>query len=110
MRSASVLVPRSASQQSNGPGTAPEEFWMKPSRSATSSLLATSMPPTISECPFKYFVVECRTMSAPNSSGCWKYGVAKVLSTTNSARALRAIAPVAARSHKRIIGFVGVSA
>src|SRR5881296_2264175 len=64
---------------------------MKPSRSATSSFVATSMPPTMSEWPFRYFVVECRTMSAPNSSGCWKYGVAKVLSTTNSARALRAL-------------------
>ena len=30
-------MPRSASQQSIGPGTAPAAFWMKPSRSARSS-------------------------------------------------------------------------
>ena len=32
--------------------------------------------------PFRYLVVECSTMSAPSSSGRWKNGVAKVLSTT----------------------------
>ena len=37
IRSGSVLVPRSASQQSIGPGTAPAAFWRKPSRSARSS-------------------------------------------------------------------------
>ena len=45
----------------------------------------------MSEWPFKYFVVECRTTSAPNWSGCWKNGVANVLSTTNSAFARRAM-------------------
>src|SRR5204863_394217 len=59
MRSASVLVPRSASQQSKGPGTAPDEFWINPIRSAMSSRVVTSMPPTMSEWPFKYLVVEC---------------------------------------------------
>jgi len=33
-----------------------------------------------------------------------------VLSTTNNALAVRAISPVALRSHSRIIGLVGVSA
>ena len=83
---------------------------MKPMRSATSSRAVTSIPPTMSEWPFRYFVVEWRTMSAPNCSGCWKTGVANVLSTTNKALAFRAISPVAARSHSRIIGLVGVSA
>src|SRR6266566_3132216 len=57
IRRASVLVPRSASQQSNGPGTAPEPFWMNPSRSATSSRLTTTIPPTMSLWPFRYVLV-----------------------------------------------------
>ena len=64
----------------------------------------------MSLCPFRYLVVECSTMSAPSSSGRWKYGVANVLSTTSRAPARRAISPAAARSHNRIIGLVGVSA
>src|SRR2546422_448519 len=104
IRSASVLVPRTASQQSNGPGTAPTAFCTKPIRSARSSRFATSIPPTMSLCPFRYLVVECSTTSAPSSSGRWKHGVAKVLSTTNRAPARRAISPAAARSHRRIIG------
>ena len=32
--------------------------------------------------PLRYLVVEWSTMSAPCSSGRWKNGVAKVLSTT----------------------------
>ncbi len=44
----------------------------------------------MSECPARYFVTLCTTMSAPNSNGCWKTGVANVLSTTTSA--LRACA------------------
>ena len=38
-----------------------------------------------SEWPPRYFVVECSATSAPSASGCWRYGVAKVLSTTTSA-------------------------
>ena len=72
MRNARVLVPRRASQQSNGPGTAPDAFWMNPSRSARAPLLVTSIPPTMSLWPFRYLVVECSTMSAPSSSGRWK--------------------------------------
>ncbi|MNC95886.1 hypothetical protein D3C83_131110 [compost metagenome] len=64
----------------------------------------------MSECPFRYLVVECSTMSAPWAMGRWKKGVAKVLSTANRAPARRAISPAAARSHNRIIGLVGVSA
>src|SRR5207244_2958499 len=96
-RRASVLVPRSASQQSNGPGTAPDAFWMKPICSAKSSAFTTSMPPTMSLWPFKYLVVECSTTSAPSSRGRWKQGVAKVLSTTHSAPAPRATAALERR-------------
>ena len=102
-------MPRSASQQSNGPGTAPDPFWMKARRSARSSRRVTSMPPIMSLCPFKYLVVEWRTMSAPKVRGRWNSGVAKVLSTTKRAWALCAMAPAAARSVSRIMGLVGVS-
>src|SRR5437899_11395362 len=73
------------------------------------SAFTTSMPPTMSLWPFKYLVVECSTTSAPSSRGRWKQGVAKVLSTTESAPARRAISVTASRSHSRIIGLVGVS-
>ena len=47
----------------------------------------STAPPTTSECPPRYFVVECTTASAPSSSGRWLTGVANVLSTATSARA-----------------------
>ena len=47
-------------------------------------------PPTTSEWPPRYFVVEWTTMSAPSSSGCWRYGVANVLSTTSERAGARA--------------------
>ncbi len=53
-------------------------------------------PPITSEWPPRYFVVEWTTRSAPSSSGCCRYGVAKVLSTTTSAPA--ACAASAARA------------
>ena len=84
MRSASVLVPRSASQESIGPGTAPAAFAMNWMRSARASSFSTQMPPIMSLWPFRYFVVEWNTMCAPYSSGRWKYGVANVLSTISS--------------------------
>ena len=55
----------------------------QPSRSRD----ARRAPPTTSEWPPQYFVVECTTTSAPSASGCWRYGEAKVLSTTSSAPA-----------------------
>ena len=64
-------------------------------------------PPTTSEWPPRYFVVEWRTMSAPRSSGVWRYGVANVLSTTSSAPAARAAAATAAMSTTFSSGFVG---
>ena len=88
MRTPSVLMPRSTSQASNGPATAPIAFWWKASCSASSASAVTSAPPTTSECPPRYFVVECTTTSAPSASGCCRYGEAKVLSTTSRARRL----------------------
>ena len=63
-------------------------------RSASSGRSSTATnPPTTSEWPPRYFVVECTTTSAPSSSGCCRYGVANVLSTTT--RAPRSCASVA---------------
>ena len=50
-------------------------------RAARSSAV-TVAPPTTSEWPPRYLVVECTTAVAPSSSGRWTTGVAKVLSTT----------------------------
>ena len=69
----------------------------------------TSAPPTTSEWPPQYFVVECTTTSAPRVSGCWRYGEAKVLSTTSSAPASCATAASASMSPMLSSGLVGVS-
>ena len=70
MRTASVLVPRSTSQHSNGDRIAPTAFWMNASFSACSAVVHTSTPPMPSLWPLRNFVVECITMSAPNLMGC----------------------------------------
>src|SRR5437660_8449166 len=64
-------------------------------------------PPTTSECPPRYLVVECTTKSAPCSSGRWLTGVAKVLSTATSAPPRRATTP--ATSTTLSSGLVGLS-
>ena len=89
IRTPSVLMPRSTSQASNGPATAPIAFWWNASSRPRSASATTSAPPTTSECPPRYFVVECTTTSAPSASGCCRYGEANVLSTTSSAPAGR---------------------
>src|SRR5262245_23296837 len=109
MRTASVLMPRSTSQQSNGPGTAPSDFWRNCRRSAMVGSFVAANPPTTSECPPRYFVVEWMTMSAPSSSGRCRYGVANVLSTTTIAPALCAASAAAWMSITFRSGFVGVS-
>ena len=84
IRTASVLSPRSVSHASNGPATAPDAFWWNRTASARfvvpvgassptgswAPSATTSAPPTTSECPPMYFVVECTTTSAPSASGC----------------------------------------
>ena len=59
--------------------------------------------------PPAYFVVECTATSAPSSSGCWRYGVAKVLSTITRAPAECAKSTIAAMSAMLSNGLVGVS-
>ena len=79
----SVFRPRSARKESNGPAIAPTAFCRNASRSPRSrSSPTTATPPITSECPFRYFVAECTTISKLWSSGRWRYGVAKVLSAT----------------------------
>ena len=84
-------------------------FWWKATCSARSRSRTTSAPPTTSEWPPQYFVVECTTTSAPRVSGCWRYGEAKVLSTTSSAPASWATAASASMSPMLSSGLVGVS-
>ena len=55
-----------------GARTAPSDFWRNASRSASASSLVATKPPTTSEWPPRYFVVECRARSAPSSSGRWR--------------------------------------
>ena len=52
-----------------GPGTAPEPFCRNAKSPSSSSLSVISAPPTTSECPPMYLVVECSTTSAPQVSG-----------------------------------------
>ena len=109
MRTASVFTPRSTSHESNGERIAPTAFCKKPICSAISSEFDTTTPPTESECPFRNFVVECTTISAPSSMGRCRYGEQNVLSTTTSTSDSCAMSAHAAISVIVIIGFVGVS-
>jgi hypothetical protein len=109
MRIATVRMPRITSQQSNGDGTAPAAFWWKRSFSSRSSRRVASSPLITSECPDRYFVAECMTMSAPSSSGRCRNGVANVLSTTVSAPETAATRARAAMSTTFSNGLVGVS-
>ena len=52
------LQPRMSSQESNGEGTAPAAFCRKATFSRVSSSLTTTAPPTTSEWPPMYLVVE----------------------------------------------------
>jgi hypothetical protein len=66
-------------------------------------------PPTTSEWPPRYFVVEWTTASAPRSSGFCRYGVANVLSTTRIAPTACAASAAARMSTTFSIGFEGLS-
>jgi hypothetical protein len=72
MRTASVFVPRRTSQESNGERIAPTAFWRKASFSASFSSFKTTTPPTLSEWPFRYYVVDWSSMSTPDSMGRWR--------------------------------------
>ena len=103
-------MPLRTSHESKGDGTAPPLTCIERSRSATGpASRATTTPPITSEWPERYFVVECITRSAPSVNGCWRNGVAHVLSQARSAPAAFAIAAIAPRSVTAIVGLEGVS-
>src|SRR2546427_8529001 len=106
---ANVLIPRNTSQQSSGPGTAPTAFWRNLRRLPTLVSVAIAAPPIRSLWPPRYLVVLWTEISAPSFNGFWRYGLAKVLSTTNIARFFFAIFEIARMSTTRINGLVGVS-
>lgn len=68
--------------QSNGDGITPIAPWWYFNLSWILSSLMANDPIVTSECPCMYFVIEYTTMSAPKSSGRWKYEDKVVLSTT----------------------------
>src|SRR5215211_6320424 len=102
----SVRRPRWTRKQSSGPGTAPTEFWTKRTRSWSAGSATITAPPTTSEWPPRYLVVEWTTASAPSSRGRWRAGVAKVLSTQT--RASRECSTTAEMSTTLSSGFNGV--
>ena len=74
IRTPRVLRPRVVRNASIGPETAPTANCTKPIFSASSASLTTMAPPTTSEWPPMYLVVECTTTSAPRASGCLQVG------------------------------------
>ena len=108
MRRCSVRSPRCTRKQSSGPGTAPTESCVKRTASCSAGSATTTAPPTVSEWPPRYLVVECTAAPAPHSSGRWLTGVANVLSTaTSTSDPTSSI--TAGRSITLSVGFVGVS-
>ena len=103
------MIPRSTSHASNGDRIAPAAFWTNWILSACALCRSTTAPPTVSLCPFRNLVVEWMTASAPSESGCWRYGVAKVLSTTSIAPTACDASAALRMSTTLSIGFDGVS-
>ena len=77
--------------------------------SPNSAVAAITAPPTTSEWPLIYFVVECTTISAPNLIGFCNAGDKNVLSAATSAPHCLAVSVTALISVKRKIGLLGVS-
>ena len=115
-RSAAPCAPRASSRRaargSSRTATAPRpsrSAGTAPRRRARRRSTATN-PPTTSECPPRYFVLECTDESAPSASGCCRYGVANVLSTTTRALArVRELRRPLRCRRSTAAGFVGVS-
>src|SRR5690606_41593654 len=97
------------SQYTKEPSPATIAFWWNAYSPPSASSDTTNAPPTTSECPPKYLVVECTTTSAPSASGCCRYGVAKVLSTASNAPCSCATRANPAMSTIPSNGLVGVS-
>ncbi len=84
-------MPRDTRNESNGERMPPAAFCVKPIFAPSAASAQMTAPPTESEWPFRYFVVEWTTASQPSARGLWKNGVANVLSTTT-----RIFAPIRA--------------
>ena len=69
-------------KQSKADGVAPLYFCILKSFSFRSISLIIRAPMITSECPLRYLVTECITMSTPSSSGLITHGVKNVLSIT----------------------------
>src|SRR5678815_1975183 len=87
----------------------PRQFAHHASSSPREASRAITAPPTTSLWPFRYFVVEWTTMSAPSAMGCCRAGERKVLSTTTVAPAAWATAATRRTSVMRSSGLLGVS-
>ena len=109
MRACSVRTPRSVRKLSNGAPVTPSAFAHQARSSPTAASRAITAPLTTSLCPFRYFVVEWTTMSAPSGIGLWSAGERKVLSTTTSAPSPCAASATRAMSVIRSSGLLGVS-
>ena len=79
------------------------------SSSPNSCVAAITAPPTTSECPLMYLVVECTTISTPNLIGFCKAGDKNVLSAATNAPHCFATSVTALISVKRSTGLLGVS-
>ena len=103
-------TPRRVSQLSNGPGTEPTAFWVNVSCSASSSSLVTSAPPTTSECPPRYLVVECSDDVRAERERLLQVGRGEgVVDDEPGPGLARATSATAAMSAMPSSGFVGVS-
>ena len=68
---------------------------------------AATTPPMASPCPPRNLVALCSTMAAPCRKGCWRTGLAKVLSTSSGTPS--AAAATRAMSTSSRLGLAGVS-
>jgi len=109
MRIASVFKPLLARNAWCGSILKPMLIITYLSSSKRALSLATTIPPTISAWPLINLVIECKTISAPNSIGLCRYGLQKVLSTQVMILCFLARSHAAFRSVTPIVGLAGVS-
>ena len=110
MRRSRVSRPLSTTQALNGASDMPPLLSTGKNFSVTMAWLAHRAPAITRPWPSRYLVPECMMMSAPNSTGRCRAGVAKQLSSASRAPALWAISASAWMSHTSVRGLVGVSA
>ena len=110
IRSSIVCMPLITKKELKGLGVAPQSFEEEELEiSAISSLFPITAPPITSPWPLIYFVMLCRTRSAPSASGYCTGGGANVLSTTTLIFFSPAIWATAEISVIFMVGLVGVS-